>query len=424
MDDALVFPSGLAQRAGPRRLRGSRRARQVLARRRWQRWLARFPLYGATVLSKLSVPPFGAMGLALVTPLLALAALLGLAGGQMELHARRALAFALMLATLVLLQVLAVDSYSPASLLLLVVAHLPYVVQQRRAGGEDVLVLFQQLALVLAVLGIAQYALQSTLGPALVFPMENYLPPDLTMAKYNTEAILRYGSEVRRANGVFMIEPSLFSQLMALGLVVEMLMRRRLLWLGLLMAGLLVSYSGTGIALLAACLVYEGVARRMWGALLMAGLAGALALGLGVLLEVPMVTNLVARSAEFGISGSSGSMRFVAGFSLFEQWLWPDPYHAFFGYGAGSMASYANASPTPAAEMFLFKAVFEYGILGAGAYLAFIGYCLWAAAAPGVLRLAVLLVIAMGGLFTPFGHLFACGLLLWPRRPVGEHRHG
>jgi hypothetical protein len=410
-----AFPAARS-RSSPSRLRGQR-ARKALEQRRWVGRFGRFPLIAATYLSKFSVPPFGAMGLALVTPLLLLVAVGGFVSGLMVLHLRRALAFALMIGTLLLLQVFAADGFSLGSMALLIVAHLPYVFQQRRSERprDEILRYFQQLAMVIAVLGIAQYCLQFLLGPALSFPIENLVPGDLTVAKYNKEAILHYGSEVRRANGVFMIEPSLFSQLMAIGLVTELVTRKRLACMAVLATAMLVSYSGTGLMLLAVCLVFEGVAQRRWAILAASAVLGVLIVALGIVADVPMITNLVHRSSEFGSANSSGAQRFVGGFTLFEEMLWPEPLRAFFGYGAGSLVGYAAKSPTRLAEMFLFKAVFEYGLVGAGAYFGFLGYCIFTAAAPRVLRVAVCVAIMIGGMFTPFGHILACGLLLWPR---------
>ncbi len=410
---------------------GGQKARRILARRRWVRRLERFPLLAATYFSKFSVPPFGAMGLALATPLLLVVALVGFLAGLMELQLARAGAFVLMLATLLSLQVIAADNFSIGSLALLVVVHLPYVFQQRRRQrpGDDVLQYFQRTALVIAGLGIAQYLLQFPLGARFVFPIENLLPLDLTLGKYNSEAILYYGSDVRRANGIFMMEPSIFSQLTALGIVIEMATRKRLIWMALMTAGMLVSYSGTGVMLLGICLVYEGVSRQRWGLLMGAGAMIVLLGAIGLWPDLPMITRVIDRSSEFGQAGTSGSMRFVGGFALFEKLLWPDPFRAFFGYGAGSLATYATQSPMPVAEMLLFKVVFEYGLLGAAAYLGFLGICIFGSSAPKSVRLGVCVAVLIGGMYTPFGHVLACGLLLWPRpsvaaRPAWEASNG
>src|SRR4051812_28367941 len=121
----LVAPSQrtLSTGAGPARRtrRPTRRRVGVHWRRMLERQSARLPLVAGTYLSKLSVPPFGALGLALATPLMAAVAVGGFATGRMVLHARRAFAFALMVVVLLTLQIVAADHFSVGSLALLLV---------------------------------------------------------------------------------------------------------------------------------------------------------------------------------------------------------------------------------------------------------------------------------------------------------------
>lgn len=381
-----------------------------------------------TYLSKLSMPAMASLGLAAATPILAAVALGGFASGLMVLHARRALAFALMVAVLLTLQIVAADHFSMGSLSLLMVVNLPYVFQLRRAepARDGVLPYFQRLVLVIGVLGIVQYGAQFAIGATYAFPIENLVPAALKVSKFNSTGLLHYGSEVMRANGVFMVEPSVFSQLMAVGMVVEIVTRKRPACLAVMALAILVSYSGTGIVLLVVGLACEGVIRKRWDLLLGTGVLAMLVAGVGVAAEVPMITNILGRAGEFGTAGSSASMRFVGGFDLFEQYLWPDTFRALSGYGAGSLVEFGAKSTTPFAETILFKPVFEYGIVGAIAYFGFLGYCVFGASAPMAVRVAVAMAIMLGGMYTPFGHCLACGLLLWrnARQPRGRSPAG
>ena len=63
-----------------------------------------------------------------------------------------------------------------------------------------------------------------------------------------------YGSHEYRANGVFLLEPSFFSQVLAVGIVAELCTFGRLSRLALFGLALIVSYSGTGLIVLAVCL--------------------------------------------------------------------------------------------------------------------------------------------------------------------------
>ena len=62
---------------------------------------------------------------------------------------------------------------------------------------------------------------------------------------------IEYGSEYYKSNGVFMLEPSHFSQILALGVIAELASRRRTTRLAILSLALLTTYSGTGPLLLA-----------------------------------------------------------------------------------------------------------------------------------------------------------------------------
>ncbi len=412
----------LSPRSASARVDPAERMRRLTGQRggaRWKQrlelWSARLPLVVGTYLSKLSVPPFGAMGLALSIPLMAAVAVGGFAAGLMVLHVRRAFAFVLMLAVLLSLQVVAADHFSPNSLALLVVVHLPYAFQLRRTERrrDNALRYFQRIAMTIAVLGILQYVGQFVIGAKYAFPIENLAPAALKVANFNSTGLLQYGSEVMRANGVFMIEPSFFSQLMAVGIIIELVTSKRPVYFVVMVIAILVSYSGTGLMLLAAGLLCECMIRQRWDVLL--GIVGLcmLVAAVGVAADVRMITNILNRSSEFSSTGSSASMRFVGGFQLFEQFLWPDPFRAMFGFGAGSTVEFIAKATVPFAETILFKPIFEYGIVGAIAYFGFLGYCVFSASAPMAVRVAVAMAIMLGGMYTPFGHCLACGLLLW-----------
>jgi uncharacterized membrane protein YagU involved in acid resistance len=384
----------------------------------WDRWLCRLPLISVTYLAKFSVPPFGAMGLALSIPLAFAVALFGTSAGRMVFDVRRTFAFVGAFAFIVCVQLLYIDEFSLPSLLLFFVIHLPYVFRLRRPkiSSEQVLAYFQQLGLIVGICGLVQYGAQFVLGPTLAFPIENFVPEFLLTSKFNMQATLEYGSEIMRTNGVFMIEPSMFSQLTAVCILLELTSRRRLWYLAIMGVSILVSYSGTGLMLLAVCLLIDSIAKRRWGLLLGGLLAGAMVLALATFQSDGIFGQILKRSGEFSSGGSSGSMRFVGGFYMFDEFLWNEPVRAFLGMGAGSFAEYGLRATVPVAEMIMFKTVFEFGILGALAYWGFIGYCIATSTSVPAARIPILATIILGGLYTPFGHCLAFGVLLWPSR--------
>jgi len=374
------------------------------------------PLLATTLLAKLSVPPFAAQSLSIAYLFIFLAIGLGLAIGCLRLDSRRLSFFLLLIGGIGALQVLRGEPFSVNSLLLLGTLHLGYVFYLER-GSESTaraLAFFVDLATVLALLGIAQYALQSVLGARYVFPIENLVPPDFVVRGFNMQAPIAQGLETYRANGVFLAEPSFFSQFMAIAIIVELLTSNRLHRVALYGLALLLSYSGTGLLLLAVCGPLILLGRRHWGLLWLALGGLALAVALGGYLELD---RLIARLGEFGSMRSSGFARFLSGFHVFDQYLWPYPDKALFGYGAGQFPLYAVRMPFPVAEMTLFKMIFEYGLVGAALYFSFIAYCLFRSAAPAIICLAVGLSLLLNGPYVPFFHGLALSLLVWTAPP-------
>ncbi len=369
------------------------------------------PLIGATFLSKFAFPPFGALGIGISVFLLLAALVVGSVCGCLGAEPRRLMGFVTMVGILGLFQILQPDPFSPLSLLLLVAVHLPYVFTVPHGGdGERIIKFFLGIATFFAMCGIAQYSLQVVVNPRFLFPIENYVPDTFIVEHFNHQAAMEYGSHEYRANGVFLLEPSFFSQVLAVAIVAELCTLGRVTRLAIFGLALLVSYSGTGIIVLAICLPLCVVMRRRWGLLL----AGLIALIVMIPLhEYLHADRLISRVAEFGSIQSSGYSRFVGGFYLFDQFLWQQPWRALFGYGAGSFTNYATRVHYGAAEMALFKIVFEFGLVGAAAYFGFLFCCLFYSPAPRLLTLAVGITYFLNGIYTPVAHGLALSLLLW-----------
>jgi len=386
----------------------------TLSARRLDLWLLALPLIGITLLAKLSVPPFGARGIAfgVVLPLAVVG--LGLLLDRVQLAPGRAAGLLAVCALLFGGALLRAEPFSLMSLLLFSVLHLPYAFGLRDdpALRGRVQALFVGIAVAVGLAGIAQIALQLVFtNPAVAFPIENLAPKGFVIEAFNQQTPIDYGASLYRANGVVMLEPSFFSQLVAVAIVAELCGRNRRAVLALLALALLLSYSGTGLLVLLLALPVLVVERARLGLLL----AAALAVLVVVAGAEAMNFDLFAkRATEFADPGSSGFARFVGGFYLWDQFLWHEPLRALFGYGAGSFDRYEAVAAYPVAQMSLTKMVFEFGVVGALAYFGFIACCLAAAPAPMALRVAVFCTYLLNGLYGSFAHGLALSLLLWP----------
>ena len=241
----------------------------------------------------------------------------------------------------------------------------------REAVPEERLFRFVNACLAgIAIAGIAQFAAQ--FAGLKLFTFEGFVPSRFLMEKgyFNTSNPIFYGSAVMRANGGFLVEPSVFSQAMAVAIVIEMLYFRRAARLVLYLAGLLTSVAGSGWLVLITFMgqqVLSGSQRRLLTGLSLAGTATAALLIFALL--VPQAAGvLLARSNEFGHSGSSGNERFVAPFIVMDHVLSMAPRVAFIGLGPGTSEhlamhiDYSMNSPT--------KILLEYGTIGFGLYIA------------------------------------------------------
>lgn len=188
---------------------------------------------------------------------------------------------------------------------------------------------------IIAIAGILQFFAQF-LGLR-VFAFTGILPDKLLFESgYNLQILIGVG-DLMKSNGFFLIEPSMFSQVMALGLIIEMLAFRRPKHLGLFTAALLLSFSGTGMIVLGSFVIAAVIGMGGRGIAIAGGmvLLLAAALGIGFLFAPDMVNSVQQRVGEISQPGTSGHMRFVTPFWLLSDVLNQRPSAALVGLGSG-----------------------------------------------------------------------------------------
>lgn len=390
----------------------------------WQtRMIVFAPIVGTTLLAKLSFPPLSYIGFGVLYPLTFAMLAYGFVTSQLQFETRRLAFFLTMLATLGLMQVLRTDSFSTTSFLMLTALTSTYVFTTRTNAvtTADALKFFCNLTTLIAILGILQFVIQFAGNINLTFPIEAVLPDAFRTKGYNNVSPLFYGSPLYRSTAFVMLEPSVFSQICAIGLLAELYGRSRYLRLALYVVGLIVAYSGTGLMILAVSLPMFVLLYRRWELLTRGLVLVVVILLLAEPLNLTVITN---RFDEFGNTGSSGFARFVGWQDLFSDRLWPSPLAALFGHGAGSFES--SAIGYQAAQMAFTKILFEFGILGAVVYFGYLFFCIFSNGAPRILHVAILVCCFMNGAYSPTLTGLLLSLLLWPNskaEPEGEVRH-
>jgi hypothetical protein len=386
------------------------------------------PLVATTILAKWATP-VGPSDLGMSWPLILGAVVLGWVSGRLRVDPVRCAACLGLVGALGAVQVVRGEPFSLPSLLLMSAIFGCYVMSAVRGAPSPhrALDLFLGLCGFIALVAVAQFLIQFVVGRDLAFPVDNLLPRSLLIQGYNNQIPLDAGTTIQKANGVFLLEPSFLSQLMAVAIVAQLSdtraqpVLRRASRLAAFGAALYLSYSGTGLLVLAVALPVLVIAQRRWSLMVLAALAVGASLAFHEALRLDIY---LERATEFTSMRSSGFERFVSPFLMFEEFLWRDPWRTLFGVGAGSYLPHVTIAYYPAAEMAYSKIVFEYGVLGAAAAFAFLLWAVFRSRAPLALRVAVIVMFFMSGLYTAASHGIALTLLAWPdsQAPHGSAR--
>jgi hypothetical protein len=249
----------------------------------------------------------------------------------------------------------------------------------------------QFLLLIIACLAILQFLAQFVLSGVNIIMFFGIIPDVFLQnisyfhgpnAEVNT-IIPIPGTSLIRSNGIFLSEPSALSGMAALGILIEVLEFRRPRYLILLVLGLLLSYSGTGITVLLVTLPLTALvhARAQLPALLIAFFALGL-LGTGII----DASVFSSRIGEFQDIHASGFGRFISpfwtladyfNFGSLPAWIYgngpaalktfnPLAYHSG---GGDPLAYYSSGGGT------WFKLLYEYGLIGFIVFTCFLATC-------------------------------------------------
>ncbi len=194
--------------------------------------------------------------------------------------------------------------------------------------------IFSNLLALIALAGILQFVAQ--FAGLSIFRFGDFLPASILFEHgYNLEIPVGIGS-LLKANGFFLVEPSVFSQVLAVGIMIEILTSRRPARLALFAIALLLSFSGTGLIVLAVFLATAGLRVGRRAAVAIVGSAVALVIMVAaVVILVPAVGHIFQdRLAEFSDPKSSAFTRFVTPFWLAGDVLARTPSALLAGIGA------------------------------------------------------------------------------------------
>lgn len=301
---------------------------------------------------------------------------------------------------------------SVLSLGFLVVAQLPLVF---RCTAPDisyprVLNFLSTLGCVSALIGVFQFMGQFVFGLDVVFFLDRHMPESLTVTGYNSLIPLYWTSPVYKSNGFFFLEPSFFCQFLAIAVVAELLAGPRVLRLIVLTAGLVCSYSGTGLTMLALFIpvyfLHHGHSRLFF----FAALVSLVLIFFGDALSLSAFTR---RISEFSDVESSGWARFLSMFRVLQTVVFANDLTFFLGRGPGTVQEQFRLFSFNAFDPTWGKVIYEYGLIGSLAYFRFfyLAFC----KGPKGLRFAVgYTYFFLGGyLLNPSVLMLVAALVVW-----------
>lgn len=375
-------------------------------------------IIGATFLQKFAISLGGDMQIYVATIVMLGVASAGLVSQRLFISGPRAALFALMVGGLTLTQLVGGQAMSALSLLLLAVTHSPYIFRlqpnyETRPGIE--LEFYQKAMTVLAVLGITQYVAQHFIPWQYVFPFDGMLPQSMIFQGFHG---LNPIGKLYKATGIFMLEPAIFSQFLALAIIIEMVRGKAWRRMVLYAAALGVTYSGTGLVMLALIVPFILIRQRRYGwcAFLLAAVLAVL------FVPLPGLERFTDRLAEFTNSETSAYARFLSMFHLIHDAVLPQPGGLFFGLGAGSIKDTVGHYHYAVHDPSWGKIVFEYGLIGALAYFPLIVTVFAQAQRSNAIKAALALQFLFLGeyILSPTVHGLVMALLAWPTRKSQE----
>ena len=308
------------------------------------------------------------------------------------------------------------EAFSLDSLMMLALLYLPFVLTVEMDAGiyRALLGVFRRVMIVSAVAGLAQFALQLPFGPDAMFPLDAILPESMLIQGFNLRIAVHESMGLLKSTGLWFLEPSHFSQALALAILVELLYFRGFLVLALFGVAYLISFSGTGALLLA--LVGLPLILRLRRPMLLIFPVLAL-LAAPFLQDVPPFSLFFGRLEELQNPMASGSMRLLAPYWLVADVLLEHPTALLVGFGPGQVDEVIAGLDYAVQDSSWLKLLVEYGLVGTLGFFVFYLWALFRHAPDRLLALACLCqFLFLGGYLNAFYIQFLhMALVAWPR---------
>ena len=280
---------------------------------------------------------------------------------------------------------------------------------------EGTLRAFQFVVALLACLAVAQFVAQFVVSGSKLIMFFGIVPSIFLAEAHTIHPIA--GSSLLRSNGIFLAEPSNLTQVMAIGILIEVLEFRRPRYLAVMVLGLLLAYTGAGLVTLAVFLPLASLRHGKVALSVMLAVTFAVGLVAAGLIDQSL---FLSRTSELETPGTSGFQRFVGPFWTVAEFYDTEPLQSLLaGTGPGSVKTLGGVLGMSA----WLKQLLEYGIIGAFIFVCFSASCLRRSTCPGLLLAAMIFHdLVTGSFFTPWAAIITIALCTSHERALRSGR--
>jgi hypothetical protein len=367
-------------------------------------WMFAILLIGITLFQKIGYVPNPRNAVPVILPLIYALFGFGILFVRPVIRPIRVALYLMVVATSAASAMIAERDVSLSSMLLYFALYLPMIMgfPASRATWLRCMTLFCNVMLGFAGIVWLQHVIQFTAGWQAWPNLDLLLPKTYLIPNFVYIQPIRWGLDYMKPSGIFFLEVSTLSQFIALALIMELVLFRRMVRAGLLAVTLFATFAGTGLLLTAVALpfVLKRVGPRTTLILLASGLVIAVAA-----FQLQWFDLVSHRVDEFGREGTSGNHRFIEPvLRILTQMR--DPAAVYMGIGPGQIEFGPDIFWWP-----ITKTVVEYGLIQGLLFYAFFLTAMFDRAPDRMMSIIIALWFSFEGtLLTPYNPI-ACIML-------------
>lgn len=336
--------------------------------------------------------------------------------GSLHVNAERLVTYIVVVVAIMLVLFANTNGFSTSSLGMLFIVYSLYIFELNIDIDEYISILksYQKIMMICVYCGLVQFFIQFALGQNVMFPFDMILPDSFFIPGFNLRIPIDDSLPYLKSTGLWFLEPSHFSQFLAIAIVIELKYFNRLSHLGLYAFSMILCFSGTGVMLLGLIVPIFLVMRGRFGVIAVALLG---LISIIVFRDVFPFSVFFDRLADFSNPLASGSGRFLAPYWLVDELMQHRPGVLLWGLGPGEMEKIAFQTDYFLQDSSWMKLWIEYGIISLTCFGLFFLYSLFVRSPDRVLSLAFLIqFLFLGGyLLSFYVHFLYLALVVWPQ---------